>query len=376
MSKQHQFTPVILKILQKQYGRIAMSVFEKSDLLKYLNKKTQSASSGSKARSAFGKHFSLYALVKDYVEKGYVESGSYRDYEGAHFGDLFRQQRSLPFGAKLQNHDLNNRINDDFRSNFPDSDYEPVIHDPVTHRYWINENLLKVRVGRSTYNIAPAVLDIIRSYIAAKKSAFEQFLRDCKRMAKLGAKNATEVREFIRGRLQPNVDARVFEIVSYAILKEHYGAQSVFWGWELESIHEEGLVLYKTGRTNANDGGIDFVMRPLGRFFQVTETVDVRKYFLDIDKVQRFSLTFVIKSDDSVDAIRARIEAQANRVYSIAKIVERYMSCIEEIINIPILLGRFDEICQRNRLKPVIAEIVLQSKVEFKLSLPGDSSRK
>ena len=89
------------------------------------------------------------------------------------------------------------------------------------------------------------------------------------------------------------MDARVFEIVSYAILKEHYGAQSVFWGWELESIHEEGLVLYKTGRTNANDGGIDFVMRPLGRFFQVTETVDVRKYFLDIDKVQRFPLTFV-----------------------------------------------------------------------------------
>ncbi len=27
------------------------------------------------------------------------------------------------------------------------------------------------------------------------------------------------------------------------------------------------LQLYKTGRTNANDGGIDFVMRPIGRFF-------------------------------------------------------------------------------------------------------------
>lgn len=30
----------------------------------------------------------------------------------------------------------------------------------------------------------------------------------------------------------------------------------------------------KTGRTNANDGGIDFVTKPLGRFFQVTETLD------------------------------------------------------------------------------------------------------
>jgi hypothetical protein len=368
MSKQHLFTPIIEGLLRKRYGDVADAIFGKSELLNYLNKKTQSASSGSKARSAFGKHFSIYALVADYIEKGYLESGSYSDYEGARFSDLFRQQRSLPFGTKLQNHDLNNRINDDFRSNFPNCEFVPVLHDPVVHRYWINENLLRIRVGKSTYNIAPAVLDIIQSYIAAKKSAFEQFLVDCQRMATLRRKNAVEVREFIAGRLQPNVDARVFEIVSYAILKEYYGGQSVFWGWELESVREEGLVLYKTGRTNANDGGIDFVMKPLGRFFQVTETVDVRKYFLDIDKVQRFPLTFVVKSLDSVDAIRDRIEAQANRVYSITKVVERYMSCIEEIINIPILLDRFDEVGKRNQLRPVIDEIVLQSKVEFNVA--------
>jgi len=46
-------------------------------------------------------------------------------------------------------------------------------------------------------------------------------------------------------------------------------------------VKEDFLILYKTGRTNANDVGIDFVMKPLGRFFQVTETLDVRKYFLD-----------------------------------------------------------------------------------------------
>ena len=48
------------------------------------------------------------------------------------------------------------------------------------------------------------------------------------------------------------------------------------------------MKLYKTGRTNANDGGIDFVMKPLGRFFQVTETLDFKKYFLDIDKIETF----------------------------------------------------------------------------------------
>ncbi|NLF08690.1 MAG: restriction endonuclease [Pirellulaceae bacterium] len=368
MGKQHLFTPIILKILKDRYGKPAESIYTKSDLLQYLNIKTQSAASGSKARAAFGKHFSIHAIVEDYIDKGFMESGRYRNYEGARFSDLFHSQRSLPFGTKLQNHDLNNRINDDFRSNFPESDFVPILHDPVSHRYWINENLLKVKVGGKTYNIAPAILDIIQSYIAAKKSAFEQFLADCQQMAALSGKKTAEVRDFIAGRLQQNVDARVFEIVSYAILKQYYETQSIFWGWTLESIQEEGLVLYKTGRTNANDGGIDFVMRPLGRFFQVTETVDVRKYFLDIDKIQRFPLTFVIKSNDPVDVILSRIKAQANRVYSIDKIVERYMGCIEGIINIPLLLERFDEICECNRLKSVISEIVLQSKVEFNVT--------
>ena len=62
-----------------------------------------------------------------------------------------------------------------------------------------------------------------------------------------------------------------------------------------------------TGRTNANDGGIDFVMRPLGRFFQVTETLDVRKYFLDIDKVEHYPVSFVIKSAESADALRQKL---------------------------------------------------------------------
>jgi hypothetical protein len=56
------------------------------------------------------------------------------------------------------------------------------------------------------------------------------------------------------------------------------------------------------------------------------------------------------------------IEAQAKRIYPVAKIVERYMGCIEEIINIPLLMERFDEVVKRSALGPVIAEIVLQSR--------------
>jgi hypothetical protein len=66
----------------------------------------------------------------------------------------------------------------------------------------------------------------------------------------------------------------------------------------MDKLNTENLKLYKTGRTNANDGGIDFVMKPLGRFFQVTETLDFKKYFLDIDKIQKYPITFVIKSNE------------------------------------------------------------------------------
>ena len=127
----------------------------------------------------------------------------------------------------------------------------------------------------------------------------------------------------------------------------------------------EQLKLYKTGRTNANDGGIDFVMRPLGRFFQVTETLDVKKYFLDIDKIERFPITFVIKSDASVETLKARLKEGAEKQYAVAAIVAKYMKCVEEIINIPILRERFAQAVAQGYLQNILDEIVRQSKVEF-----------
>ena len=232
---------------------------------------------------------------------------------------------NFPFGAKLQNHALNHRANQEFAKFFPTCEYQLILREPSTRRYWINDNLLRVTIGNQTFNLASAVIEIIDAYIEAKMDAFEEFIKDCERMVTLQESDPNEVRDFIRGRLEPHVDARVFEIISYAILKEFYGSQSIFWGWTMDEVSEEGLVLYKTGRTNANDGGIDFVMRPLGRFFQVTETVDVKKYFLDIDKIQRFPLTFVVKSTDSPDVLKEKIEVSAKRMYSVSKVVASYM---------------------------------------------------
>jgi len=363
----HAFTDKIEQILEDEFGDEKAQIFERSLLLQYLNLKTKSANEGSKARGAFGNHYAIYVLVEDYISHGFLSARkSYAKYEGANFVDLFSRQRELPFGKKLQNHHLNNRCNDEFKKFFPTSEYVPIIRDLVKRKYWINESLLKVSIGRNKkVNIAKAAIRIIDAYALAKRAAFESFIEACSKLTVLDQNDAEQTSTFVTSQLKPNVDARIFEIVSFAILKAAFSEQTIFWGWTKDELNEDVLVLYKTGRTNANDGGIDFVMKPLGRFFQVTETTDLRKYFLDIDKLQKFPLTFVIKTDDSVEKLTTAIREQAVAAYGVEAVVDQYMACIEEIINVPELLKRFEQVRTAGKLKDIMEEIIRQSKVEF-----------
>jgi hypothetical protein len=367
ITMEHEFTPKILSVLTKHFGDAARDILSASPLLQYINLKTVSAGRGSKARSSFANLYAVYVLVEDYIKGHFHERGDYSEYEGARFSDLFRRQRQLPFGSKLQNHALNHRVNEEFRKFFPQVDTIPILRVVETKRYWINERLLRISVSAVKYNLAQAVVDIIEEYIRVKQRSFEGFIRTCERLKTIGRHNPQEVTEFITSLLAPNVDARVFEIVSYAVLKYHYHGQTVYFGFDVDSIAELPLTLYKTGRTNANDGGIDFVMRPLGRFFQVTETLDVRKYFLDIDKIERYPISFVIKSNATVDDLMEKLRDGAKRQYSIKAIVDRYMGCIEEIINIPILKDRLTDAIEHGHLQGILQEIIRQSKVEFNI---------
>jgi hypothetical protein len=370
---QHPFTAAIVAILQRHFGDYAEEIFQASPILGYLNNKTKAANRGSKARGAFANHYALYVVIEDYIKNGFADGKSampYAKYPGARFSDLFKRQRELPFGAKLQNHALNSRLNDEFKKFYPSVGKPPIVRNMETQRYWVQEDLLQITLRRKdgkehTYNIACAVIDVINAYIATKKAAFEGFLDTCRKIVELSKSDSAKVVDFIIQQLKPHVDARVFEIVSYAVLKAKYGQETIWIGKTRDTIAKEFLALYKTGRTNANDGGIDFVMKPLGRFFQVTETIDVSKYFLDIDKVQRFPITFVVKSDETSDQIRATIRAQAIAKYKIETVVDSYMAAIEEIINIKDLANAFNDIVKSNQLQTVMDEIVIQSKMEF-----------
>lgn len=359
------FTIIIKEILKKHFGNSSDDIFEKSQILQYINKKTRSANKGSKARGSFASLYAIYVVIEDYLSHNFDKKGNYSKYKGAEFTKLFKRQRELPFGAKLQNHALNHRLNSEFQKFFPSSEYIPILRNLETNRYWFNENLLKIKVSRKTYNIAGIIIEIINKYAQTKRDAFEQFMQACIELQGIQNKNPKDVENFILSLLAPNVDARLFEIVSYSILKYYYRDQKIYWGYEIDKLKKESLTLYKTGRTNANDGGIDFVMKPLGRFFQVTETLDVKKYFLDIDKIHRYPITFVIKSEENEKNLFNGIRDNALRIYSIKTVVEKYMQCIEEIINIPHLHRFFIEAVKQGYLKNILDEIILQSKVEF-----------
>jgi hypothetical protein len=361
---EHIFTKNIKDVLTKYFTN-ADEVFDKSQLIQYINEKTRSANKGSKSRSSFANLYAIYVILEDYIANGYDKKGDYSKYEGALFNKLFARQRELPFGGSLQNHALNNRMNSEFQKYFPNSEYIPILRNLETKRYWINENLLKIKVGKTHVNLSKVIIEIIDEYIKTKQDAFHRFVKSCEELQIIEETTPQKIKEFISGLLAPNVDARLFEIVSYSILKYFFHDQAIIWGYEMDKLNTENLKLYKTGRTNANDGGIDFVMKPLGRFFQVTETLDFKKYFLDIDKIQKFPITFVIKSEETIADLKNKIREKAEKTYAVKAIVDKYMDCIEEVINIPTLTERFDDAVTQGYLHKILEEIILQSKVEF-----------
>ena len=368
---EHEFTNTIIDIIEVELKIDGKELLQISPLLEYINIKTRSANRGSKSRGSFANLYAIYVLVEDYIKIVFDKKQDYGKYAGAVFSDLFERQRQLPFGEKLQNHALNHRLNEEFHKYFPTVQEPVIIRDISTSRYWININLLKIKIAGKIYDISKTIIKIINAYINAKKNAFEKFINSCEELQKISSTDSEKIFSFLSNLLEPNVDARLFEIVSFAILKYFYWEKKIFWGYDRINLTEENLKLYKTGRTNANEGGIDFVMKPLGNFFQVTETLDVKKYFLDIDKLEHYPVKFVIKTNKSVEEILNQIRENAIKQYGIETIVGHYMNSIDEVINIPMLILYLNEINKNKKLNKVLEEIILQSKVEFNYEEDG-----
>lgn len=260
----------------------------------------------------------------------------------------------------MQNHALNSRLNGEFINKFKKDNVDnPIIINDG--KYLIYPKYIII----NNKDTAKTVCKIVEKYISLlyeKDHALTTVLEKISSYTVLNDKKAS-----IKELLSEDAEARIFEIISFAILKNHYKNIHVYFGYTREAIEEYNLELYKTGRTNANDGGIDFVMRPVGRFFQVTEVNNYNKYLLDMDKVMHFPISFVIKTNKHKKEVLKELEDYITEKASGMQILEeRYHKAIEEIITINELKVWIDEL-DSNDIDDILRDIDIYYRMEMNM---------
>ncbi len=314
-------------ILKAEYPSEYQQIYDGSPMLQYLDKKMKAVHGSSKARRSLGNIYAIYAILYFYEQDFFENKTDYLAFEGYDYTRLLHFFRSLYGGSKLQNHALNSRVNGEFHNKVKNSIGDLIINNDG--KYLIHVDYLYAN-GHDISKVTRQIIECFISLLMAKDHELIRILEELEALT-----DSQQKKEKIDSLLTADAEAWIFEIISYAILKNHYKNIVVYFGYTPESIQPVNLNLYKTGRTNANDGGIDFVMRPVGRFFQVTEVNTYDKYLLDIDKVMRFPITFVIKTTDTKESVHDSLENYiALRSGGMAVLEERYRKAIEEIITI------------------------------------------
>ena len=108
-------------------------------------------------------------------------------------------------------------------------------------------------------------------------------------------------------------------------------------------------------------------MRPVGRFFQVTEVNNYDKYLLDIDKVLHFPITFVIKTNQTKESVLNQLEAYIDeRANGMVVIEENYRKAIEEIITINELQNWIVELDDKH-IDQIIRDIDIYYRLEMNM---------
>lgn len=318
------------------------NINQNSVVYRYIEKKTRASGRDSKARRSLGNLYALYVLCQAY-NKGAKD--------GASFSVLMQKMKELPFGSKLQNHPLDNRLNDEVRRSFQVQDSMLPVQNATegtAKRRKISIDFLS-EYGMDPGSVSTFVTKAIDLYINEITEKQNEFLFNIE-----NADGKDSILEFVENSFSPNADARLFEVVSFSVLKIYFSKRNVVINGK-----EEFFQLFKTGRTNANDGGIDFVLRPVGRFFQVTEVLDFKKYFLDFDKTNKFPMSFVVKTDLDPEGAMRLIKINAEKAMG-EELAQRYFGLFEEVFTLPTLRSIVemisDSLKDLEELKRVIIE--------------------
>lgn len=351
-------------ILKEEYPMDFQKVYDNSQLLQYLDKKMKAVHGNCKTRGSLANIYAVYSILHFYQEDFYQDKNGYKEFDGYDYMRLFTYYRNLYGGGKLQNHALNSRVNGEFRNKFSNSKKDLIIVN--NGKYLIHIDYIYAE----NHDISRVCCKIIEKYIELLMKKDHELLKLLSEVQKITdyAKKKMKIKEL----LTEDAEARIFEIISYAILKNHYKNITVYFGYSKDEVREVQLQLYKTGRTNANDGGIDFVMRPIGRFFQVTEVGNYDKYLLDIDKVLHFPITFVIKTKKSREDVREEFEEYiSEKTGGMTILEERYRSAIEDVITINELQKWIDELDDKD-IDGIIRDIDVYYKLEMNMNAEDD----
>ena len=349
----------VKQILTDSYPETYQTIYDSNLLLQYLDKKMKAVHGGSKSRRSLASIYAVYSILHFYFNDFYNRPDDYREFGGYDYMKLVNFFRGLYGGNKLQNHALNSRVNGEFKNKFPAVENDLIIID--NGKYLLHIDYLYV----GDIDISGIAIKIIEKYIELLIAKDHVLIKTLQKMR--GLTDYGEKKKQIEGLLTEDAEARVFEIISYAVLKNHYKNIKVYFGYTIDTIKEEELQLFKTGRTNANDGGIDFVMRPVGRFFQVTEVNSYDKYLLDIDKVMHFPISFIIKTFNSKQQVLKDLEDYINvRSNGMRVIRDRYKMAIEEIITINELRTWIYELDDSN-IDDIIRDIDIYYRLEMRM---------
>jgi len=290
----------------------------------------------------------LYVLLDDYI--------NVKNSGGISSKEITKKVKLRPFSKLAQNQSLTRRL-----YNKENPNLSPIVS-KTKGIYKINESLMAVVIDNKSYDIAKLCKDIINKYINYKQSTLQELIQECNKHLN---KSNKEAFDFLLD-LLTNADAQKFEIISYCILKHYYIDKTC--NIEIDGQKQSSkLHLHKMGRTNANDGGIDFLLKPIGTIFQVTKIESFNKLFQDIKKFNNLPITFVIQTNKDETSLKECIQQEALKNNYSKKEVENNLSLIEKIINTKELETYLKTIIYKGSKNEILKSIINQIEYEYYL---------
>ena len=342
-------------------------------LLQYIGIKTQAVSRTTTRRGAYGNIGTLLVILSNYVQN----HDNYSEYSGMRFSDYLTEVRKLSGCSKIQNHAINHRLNEEFRKIFGRTEQVPIIRIPIPDKagttYKINEDLLSVQNQRlEKRQFAVLLSKILQLYFHFRETGSKEVIEQCEKLAAYPVENEEPIIKFFKENLRHN-DARTFEVTAFAVLKVWFSTKKILIGENPEKLKEVTLTLHRTGRAHANDGGIDYVLTPLGKYFQATQDFNFSKYFLDIDKLGKFPISFVIQTEMTAEEAKQHILIDARTKYSDTRVLDSYLSSFDEVFTLKNLDETLDQLrslpveVKKRLFKEMLQEYARQYSVEYNI---------